>query len=357
MVTTVPIRDDKELLEFVAGIAGEDFLKVEEDLGGGFVRLKVSEAERRQAKHDIRSVEDIIVELMRNARDAAAHTIFVATTSEGGVRHLTILDDGCGVPDALRDLIFQPRVTSKLETMVVDEWGVHGRGMALYSISQNVDRCELVETGPNLGSSLVVQVASNRLPERADQSTWPKVRVAGGSTTAFSVESGPKNIVRHVVEFAVAHPEIDVYFGSPSEVLATTRALAAPGSAHVTPKPTLYSKTGIALGASDLRDVALELGLPVSDRTAQRVVAGEIRPLPTVLERLASNAKTDPAAIDIYRDTRGLKIAPSDLAQLQSEVERAFESLAEKYYLALGDSVKVTVGRRAITVTVAYEKE
>lgn len=351
------MRDDKELLEFVAGIAGEDFLKVEEDLGGGFVRLKISEAERRQAKHDIRQVEDIIVELMRNARDAGAHTIFVATTAEGGVRHLTIIDDGCGVPENLRDLIFQPRVTSKLETMVVDEWGVHGRGMALYSISQNVDSCVLVDTAPDKGSSLLIQVAAERLPERADQSTWPKVQVAGGAATAFTVESGPKNIVRHVVEFAVAHPGIDVYFGSPSEVLATARALTAPGSAHFTPRATIYSKTGAASSASDLRDVSLELGLAVSDRTAHRVAAGEIRPLPTVLERLAANAKADPGAIDIYRDTRGLKIAPGDLSAFRNDLERAFESLAEKYYLSLGDSVKVTVGRRAITVTVPYEKE
>jgi hypothetical protein len=43
------------LLDFVETVSGEAHLKVEEDLGEGFVRLRISEAERRQAKHDIRS--------------------------------------------------------------------------------------------------------------------------------------------------------------------------------------------------------------------------------------------------------------------------------------------------------------
>ena len=50
--------DDGSLIDFVQSVSGETFLKVEENLGDGFVRLRISEAERRQAKHDIRSVED-----------------------------------------------------------------------------------------------------------------------------------------------------------------------------------------------------------------------------------------------------------------------------------------------------------
>ena len=44
---------DDSLLDFVSAVSGDTFLKVEETLGDGYVRLKVSEAERRQAKHDI----------------------------------------------------------------------------------------------------------------------------------------------------------------------------------------------------------------------------------------------------------------------------------------------------------------
>ncbi|MBM3712190.1 MAG: ATP-binding protein, partial [Actinobacteria bacterium] len=53
-------------------------LKIEEDLGNGFIRLKVSEAERRQALQDIKCVEDIIIELLRNSRDAQSKNIFIA---------------------------------------------------------------------------------------------------------------------------------------------------------------------------------------------------------------------------------------------------------------------------------------
>lgn len=347
----MPMRDDNDLLDFVAGIAGESFLKVEEDLGGGFVRLKISEAERRQAKHDIRAVEDIVVELLRNARDAGAHTIFVATTTERDTRSITIIDDGCGVPEGLRDRIFEPRVTSKLETMVIDDWGVHGRGMALYSIRQNVSRCDVVDSVVGGGTALAVEVDTATLRERADQSTWPKVKVVGGKKTAFMVESGPKNLIRHVVEFAIAHPEIDVYLGSPSEILSTMRRVNPPRGGGIPSRPST------APTAADLFDVGAEIGLAVSERTAHRIYSGEVRVLPTVLEHLAYSLKSGGSAPDIYRDTRGLKVAPEDIAALQREVETAFESLAEKYYLALGESVRVSIGRNAIKVSVDFEKE
>ena len=61
-----------DLLGFVASMGGERALRVEENLGEGYVRLRVAEAERRQAKHDVRCVEDIVIEMLRNARDAGA---------------------------------------------------------------------------------------------------------------------------------------------------------------------------------------------------------------------------------------------------------------------------------------------
>ena len=63
---------DNGLVGFVASMGGERNLRVEENLGEGYVRLRVAEAERRQAKHDIRCVEDIVIEMLRNSRDAGA---------------------------------------------------------------------------------------------------------------------------------------------------------------------------------------------------------------------------------------------------------------------------------------------
>ena len=66
---------DDSMLEFVSSVSGDQYVKVEETLGDGYVRLKVSEADRRQAKHDVRTFEDVMVELLRNSRDAHSRRI------------------------------------------------------------------------------------------------------------------------------------------------------------------------------------------------------------------------------------------------------------------------------------------
>lgn len=61
-----------DLADFVSDVIGSSAVRVEENLGDGFVRLVVDEAERRQARHDIRCVEDVVIEMLRNARNAPA---------------------------------------------------------------------------------------------------------------------------------------------------------------------------------------------------------------------------------------------------------------------------------------------
>ena len=75
------MNDANELISFIASMSGEGNLRVEENLGEGYVRLRVSEAERRQAKHDIQHVEDIVIEMLRNARDAGADKVYLARLS------------------------------------------------------------------------------------------------------------------------------------------------------------------------------------------------------------------------------------------------------------------------------------
>ena len=83
-MTTENARDEEGLLEFVRDFTDRDTFTVEEDLGHGYVRLKVTEAERRQALQDIRCVEDVVKELVRNARDAGAKNIYVTFQKEKG---------------------------------------------------------------------------------------------------------------------------------------------------------------------------------------------------------------------------------------------------------------------------------
>lgn len=358
------MADNKDLLNFVTSVSGDAYLKVEENLGDGYVRLKISEAERRQAKHDIRGVEDIVVELLRNSRDAHAQRIFVASGREGDLRTITVLDDGVGVPDGMTERIFEPRVTSKLETMVMDRWGVHGRGMALFSIRSNVTDARVVASGSHKGASVRTEADVSTLSERTDQSTWPTVE--RDESGALRVSRGPHNIVRRTAEFALEHPGVDVYIGTPTEVLSTLVMLARfemdESDLLFCSDPArlpVWQRPGAAADALELTDTASEIGLPVSERTAFRILGGEITPLRSVSAMIAGGAETPgaPDAPDIYRDRRGLKIHSDDLRAFRADLERAFDAVAEKYYLHLKCEPKVTVGSQDIRVRFEVDKE
>lgn len=354
-----------DLMDFVTAVSGDSYLKVEENLGDGFVRLKISEAERRQAKHDIRSSEDIVVELLRNARDAHAQRIFLASAREGDVRGLTVIDDGIGIPEPLHDRVFEPRVTSKLETMVMDSWGVHGRGMALFSIKSNVTSALVVASAPHKGTSLAITSDVRVLGERSDQSTWPIVE--RDEADVARVARGPHNIVRSVVEFAVEHPGVDVFFGSPVEIVATMVMLARFELdesdlmfCEDASRLPVWQRPGAASDAAELTAEAARIGLPISERTAHRILAGDVTPLRTVANVATGSSDKPVASVpdpDIYRDRRGLKIHHSDLATFRTDLEHAFDALAERYYLHLKCEPRITVGKDEIRVRFEVEKE
>ena len=353
-----------DLLSFVTSVSGDAFLKVEENLGDGYVRLKVSEAERRQAKHDIRCAEDVVVELLRNSRDAHSSRIFVANSREGDLRTFTLVDDGVGIPAVMQNRVFEPRVTSKLETMVVDHWGVHGRGMALYSIRSNATEARVCVSDLHKGTALSVVTDAGALPERADQSSWPTVERDESGTTR--VVRGPHNVVRRVVEFSLEHPGLDVYLGTPTEILATMAAVARRDldSSELlfcddVARLPVWQRPAAAADASELTEISEQMGLPISERTAHRLLAEEIAPLQTVLAVAMGNERktATPPVPDIYRDRRGLKIHHSDLSAFSAELEAAFDMLAERYYLHLRCAPRITVGRDDIKVRFDVEKD
>jgi hypothetical protein len=356
---------DNDLINFVTAVSGETFLKVEENLGDGFVRLRTSEAERRQAKHDIRSVEDIVIELLRNARDAHAQRIFIATAREGDTRTMTVLDDGVGVPDSMQDRIFEPRVTSKLDTMVMDSWGVHGRGMALFSIKSNTSQARVVASAPHKGTVVTVAAQVSELAERKDQSTWPALE--RDDNGLLRVARGPHNIARRVIEFALEHPGLDVFLGSPAEVLSTLVMLARfeldESELLFCEDPdrlAVWQRPGACADASELTGTASSIGIPVSERTAHRVVAGEIVPLSPVMAVVTGANKPKPAEeppADIFKDRRGLKIHHADLLEFRTELEHAFDTIAKRYYVHLRTEPKITVGRDEIRVRFEVDKE
>ena len=358
--------ESSSLYAFVASVSEGGALRVEENLGQGYVRLRVSEAERRQAKHDIQHVEDIVIELLRNARDAGATAVYVASSQEEGVRTLTVLDDGCGIPSDMRERVFEARVTSKLDSMCVDRWGIHGRGMALYSIRQNTLEAGVVASGERLGTSIRVKADTSQLPERADQSTWPAVeRTEDG---AYACVRGPHNIVRAVCEFALEERHaVSVFLGSPSEVVAT---LYAAGSTSLDAAQLLFldsedalpvtQRPACAVDAADLMSIAASVGLDISERTAHRVLSGSIRPVRSVsstLLRSRTPASTAPKEVDLSHDRRGLKIASEDLEAFARAMERDFGELGSRYYLSLQDPPRIRVGHDRITVTFDVSEE
>lgn len=353
-----------ELADFINAVSGEDRLAVEESFGDGFVRLRTAEAERRQAKHDIRAVEDIVIEMLRNARDAHAGYVFVATGKAGSIRTLTFLDDGDGIPEAMQEHIFEPRVTSKLQSMVMDRWGVHGRGMALYSIKCNTLEAQVLQSGKSLGSSFGVKIDLNELPEKTDQSTYP--HIFKDEEGKLVVGRGPHNMVRTIVEFALESKERTVvYYGSPTEIVA---ALFEYGKRRLSDEQILFCddveslpvclRPAAAADALDLVEICSALGLPISERTAHRIMAGQIEPCVPPLKTVMGSGKAHARQkVDIYRDSRGLKIAPEDLGRFANDLERAFDTLAQRYYLSLTERPRVRVGKDCISVKFSIDKE
>lgn len=354
------------LEDFIDDVCGESRLRVEDDLGDGFVRLRSSEAERRQAAQDIRSSEDVVIELLRNARDAGASRIFLATQKTGDARLITVIDDGEGIPEAQHERIFEPRVTSKLDSAHMDKWGMHGRGMALYSISVNADEARVLKSAPGLGTGILVTTDTTRLAEKTDQSTFPRFEQ---DPSGAWVMRGPKNILRTTAEFALEHRgDLSVYLGTPVEVAATLYAL---GKTSLSPAVRAFGGNGagipyfkrLALSADpeDLSERCEAAGLPLSARSARRIMDGAIGPLDSLTDRMAAESfpKRTQRSSGSNRSAKGgrsLRLAAEDIEALRRGVGRLMEPVAEAYYLEAVGEADISVGQDAIRITVPIRK-
>ena len=357
---------DGSLEAFIENVSGDSHLRVEADLGDGFVRLRSAEAERRQAAHDIRSTEDIVIEMLRNARDAHAKSVFAAVSREGGRRRIVMVDDGDGVPPALHERVFEPRVTSKLDTMHLDKWGVHGHGMALYSIAVNAETARIAASDAGLGSSFVVETDLARVGEKADQSSFPVFERTDAGTVAVR---GPKNILRTVCEFALeCRRDCTVYLGSVTDVVATLYAFglssltaASRAFGHADELP-VCKRLALAADPAELAGIAGSLGLALSERSARRVLDGEIAPLSPLLDRVRiGNDASEPAAPrtaapSASEDARGLKLAREDLDDFAGQVAAAYRDVAQRYYLEPDVQPEVRVGKDGIRIHIPVSK-
>ncbi len=327
-----------DLLMFVEGIVDPSTIRVEEDLGAGFVRLRVTEAERRQAQHDIRWVEDALIELLRNARDAGASVIIVATSlEEERWRHLVVVDDGEGVPESHHLAIFEPRVTSRIDDVVLDRYGVHGRGMALFAVRSIAQTAKVAYSEQGRGASVRATFDLGRLPERKNQSERPRRSVDRGN----AILTGTHNIPYTIAEFAIEHPEIDVFLGSPTEALATV--VQRPASTVLIEED---AETYEGLSA-----VAERLGLDLSRRSLYRVLAGEIQALRPFVERLEREPRRSRA-----RRAKRKWFTEEDWESLVKTIEESSSGLLGQYGLRIDEIRKLNV-RDSLMIQILLEDE
>ncbi len=223
------------------------------DLGAGFARLTGVEGARRGPSR-IAHVEDALLELLRNARDAGASRIYVASIlRERRFRTLTVIDDGHGIPEPYRDLILQPGVTSRHLDPVTTQGdpATHGAGLSLYQIQNNSLKTRVLSASSP--TSIQATFDTDLLPERALQSsTRPSKSNLRATLERFAAMSNAQSTMLHS------------YYGAPARILATLlhhRIIQAHGD------------------SAGLREAAFGLGLGVSVRSVQRILRGEVRPV------------------------------------------------------------------------------
>jgi hypothetical protein len=224
------------------------------DLGAGFARLTGVEGARRGPSR-ISYVEDALLELLRNARDAGATRIYVASTlTNKRYRTLTVIDDGHGIPESHKDLILEPGVTTRHINPVTHPEdppaNPHGAGLSLYQIkTRSLDTRVLSASTP---TSIQTTFDTNSLPERALQSSTRPSQTNLRATLLSFVASANRH-----------GKTLEAYYGSPARILATLLH-----NRIIQPSEQV----------ENLRDVAGGLGLELSARSVRRVLRGEVRP-------------------------------------------------------------------------------
>lgn len=354
--------ESNSLQEFVETVNGTGHLRVEHDFGDGFVRLQTSEAERRQAAQDIQCSEHIVLELLRNARDAHASHIFVAMSRVDTKRVLTVIDDGDGIPESMHRHVFEPRVTSKLDTSHKDAWGLHGRGMALYSIQVNAESAKVACSAPKLGTSICIVTDTTTLPERTDQSTFPEFELTEPGKVNVR---GPRNLLRTICEFAIeCRSSCAVFVGSPAEICA---ALYQYGRATLSTVERLFcddveglvitKRLATASDPHEFASIATSLGLDISERTARRIIDGDVTGPDPILERISLKSNGAPkrkGAGKSIHTARNVHLDSDDRNLLAESAVSAFKGIADKYYLEsdVQATVKASAGRIAISIPI-----
>jgi histidine kinase/DNA gyrase B/HSP90-like ATPase len=271
------------------------------DLGSGFARLTGAEGTRRGPSR-LHYVEDALLELLRNARDAGACNVFVASTLKNRrYRTLTVLDDGHGFPESYKALIFEPGVTTRHLSPVLDHSNEapHGAGLSLYHIRNAAVNTEVLSTSSP--TSIKATFDTHTFPERALQS---------------ASRPSHTNLLATLQNFA--SNDITLYYASPTRILATLL------KSHIIHRPATANK---------LWSRAQALGLEVSLRTAQRVWRGQIAPAGVVVRPERSVTRVEGKTGRPADDGPVLALGEKERGGIADILRRA----AKASYLELGE--------------------
>lgn len=365
------MQNNTDIRKLLSELKIKDTLNIEEDLGNGYVRLKISEAERRQALQDISCVEDIIVELLRNSRDAGSRNIFIGTKKiENKKRKIYFIDDGKGIPPKLQELIFESRVTSKLENGIKDTYGFHGRGMALFSIKLNTEEVKIVFSDNLKGASFYLDIDLSKVPEKKDQSLMPQIIKMDGD---LSIIGGVNNILKTIIEFQLQNKDINFYYGSPTQILSTMRESSVKGkkdSGH--PKFGRWDKLIDYIGNNNIKVTEIPaltdnynlmngiskkiFKMDISQRGIQRVIYNEIKALDPLkididgnLKGRSQSLKEDPAG-NISKKSKGItlydenklasRFKDKEIRCIIKAVEDKVKELGDKYFITTCNNIE-----------------
>lgn len=299
------------------------------DLGAGFARLTGVEGLRRSPRR-LRFVEDALLELLRNSRDAGARNVYVASSLRARrYRTLTVIDDGRGIPETHKYLVFEPGVTTRHLRPVTDEaeGASHGAGLSLHHIKNAAVSAEVVSASSP--TSLRVVFDTGSLPERSLQS---------------NSRPSTSNLPATLAKFVHAPNSPRLYHASPARLLAR---LLKNRIIH-------YDEGSGVLGG--VRQEAEALGLVVSSRTVQRVLGGEVDAAEEVFDGGAGgHTRASSVRSEGRRGVEGpiLSVGEGELAEISSVLRKA----ARASYLELsGLVVEKRPGEVVLRVRV-YEPE
>jgi hypothetical protein len=378
------IKNNYDLNKFINDLDLKNDLNIEEDLGNGFVRLKISEAERRQALQDIKSVEDIIIELLRNSRDAKSKNIFIATKKIAEKKRIIyFIDDGIGIPPKFHKLIFESRVTSKLENGIRDPYGFHGRGMALFSIRLNVDEIKITFSDYLKGTCLYLDLNLDKIPEKKDQSIMPQIVK---SENGINLVGGVNNIFKVLIEFALQNKNINFFYGTPTQIVATIRDIFKKDQKLENyPKINNWVSFSNYISSNNinimhilsiiedynlLSEITNKIfNMDISQRNIQRIIYDEIKPLEPLNEILFQEEKINSdKKVQLIKDVKpdsklydeqnlANRFKEDEIRGIIEAVEKEIIKLGNKYFITPDNNIELKRTNNTINIIINLKQK